>query len=118
MQVNGYNGVYGAKPHTATGSATGVNGEDFGALLHLGGSFTDAPGGTASWTFDGNTNYKAAAGSAAIVIGQASATIQVAGFSGVFDGTAHRATGSAVRIQGEKPSTPPHLRAGLTQSAR
>ncbi len=116
IQVNGYNGLYDARPHTATGSATGVNGEDFSALLHLGGSFTDAPGGTASWTFDGNPNYKAVAGSAAIVIGQASATIQVAGFNGVFDGSAHGATGSAIGVNGETLSTLLHLGASFTDA--
>jgi hypothetical protein len=48
-----------------------VNGEDLSALLNLGQSFTDVPGGTAGWSFAGNTNYNAATGTAEIVISKA-----------------------------------------------
>src|SRR5206468_3853600 len=101
VSVNGYTGVYDGHPHGATGSAHGVNGEDLTSLLNLGGSFTDVPGGTAHWSFAGNTNYASAAGDAAIVISQAAATIHVNGFNGVYDGNAHGATGSATGVSGE-----------------
>jgi len=57
ITVNGYTGVYDASPHGATGSATGIGGADLSAGLDLGATFTDVPGGTAYWTFDGGTNY-------------------------------------------------------------
>jgi hypothetical protein len=101
IHVNGYSGAYDGHPHGATGTAAGVLGEDLSALLSLGASFTDVPGGTAHWTFSGNTNYAAAAGDAAIVIAQAAAHITVNGYSGVYDGNAHGATGSATGVNGE-----------------
>jgi hypothetical protein len=116
IHVNGYTGTYDGKAHTASGSAAGVNGEDLTALLHLGGSFTDVPGGSASWTFDGNTIYKPASGSAAVSITQANATIQVAGFNGVFDGAAHGATGSAAGVNGENLSALLHFGSSFTDA--
>jgi MBG domain (YGX type) len=64
-----------------TGSATGVKGEALSNLLHLGDSFTNVPGGTAAWTFDGNTNYKSATGSAAITISRAALIVTPDNFS-------------------------------------
>ena len=55
----------------------------------MGGSFTDAPGGTAHWTFAGNTNYAPSADDALIQIAQAAAAVAVNGYSGVYDGRAH-----------------------------
>ena len=69
-----------------------MKGEDLSSLLSLGSSFTDVPGGTATWSFAGNTNYKSAGGSVAITINQADATIKVNGYSGIYDGNAHGAT--------------------------
>src|SRR5205814_9293503 len=73
--VNGYSGVYDALPHGATGSAMGVLGEDLTSLLSLGASFTNVPGGTATWTFAGNTDYASATGTVNIVISQAPLTV-------------------------------------------
>jgi hypothetical protein len=101
VTVNGYSGVYDGLAHGATGSATGVNGENLTSLLNLGATFTNVPGGTAHWTFAGNTNYAAASGDAAITITKANATIHVNGFSGAYDGLAHGATGSATGVNGE-----------------
>jgi hypothetical protein len=74
INVNGYTGVYEGNAHGATGSATGVNGEDLTSLLNLGGTFTNVPGGTAHWTFSGNANYAPASGDATITITKASST--------------------------------------------
>lgn len=59
VTVNGYNGIYYASSHGATGSVVGVVGDPLaaGSSLNLGSSFMSAPGGTASWTFSGGTNY-------------------------------------------------------------
>src|SRR5436309_328025 len=79
--------------HGATGSASGALGENLSTLLSRGPSRTNVPGGTAHWTFAGNLNYAPAAGDAAITISQAAANITVNGYSGVYDGAAHGATG-------------------------
>src|SRR6185295_5406904 len=101
VTVNGYTGVYDGNAHGATGSAAGVESSpaDLTSLLHLGASFTNVPGGTASWTFDGNGNYNPASGTAAIVISKADAHVTVNGFTGIYDGNAHGATGSAAGVE-------------------
>jgi hypothetical protein len=71
ITVNGYTGVYDGGAHGATGSATGVGGEDLSGLLNLGACFTNVPGGTANWSFAGDANYKPASGTADIVINKA-----------------------------------------------
>jgi hypothetical protein len=94
INVSGYSGAYDGAAHGATGSATGVGGADLSGSLNLGDSFTDVPGGTASWSFSGGTNYNDASGSVAIVISKADAGCLISGYSGVYDGAAHGATGS------------------------
>jgi hypothetical protein len=74
--VNGYTGVYDALPHGATGSATGVLGENLTSLLSLGAAFTNVPGGTAAWSFAGNNDYSPASGSVNIVITKAPLTVK------------------------------------------
>jgi hypothetical protein len=101
ISINGFNGVYDGNAHGATGTATGVLSEDLTSLLNLGASFTDVPGGTANWTFAGNNDYKPASGSAAITITQADAAISVSGYTGVYDGNAHGATGTAKGVKNE-----------------
>ncbi|MEK6752680.1 MAG: sortase, partial [Chloroflexota bacterium] len=99
--VNGYTGIYDGAPHAATGSATGALGEPLSGL-NLGAVFTDVPGGIANWTFtDVTGNYTNASGSVAIVITKADATIVVNGYTGVYDGSPHGATGSATGALGE-----------------
>src|SRR5439155_404195 len=114
INVGGYTGLYDGNAHGATGSAKGVKLEDLSSLLHLGASFTDVPGGTAHWTFDGNTNYKTASGDATITITQADATITVNGYSNVYDGNAHGATGSAKGVKLEDLSSLLHLGTSFT----
>jgi hypothetical protein len=109
IKVDGYTGVYDGNPHGATGTATGAKGESLSGLLHLGNSFTNVPGGTATWSFDGDNNYKSATGSATITISQADATIKVDGYTGVYDGNPHGATGTAKGVKGEDFTTLLHL---------
>jgi hypothetical protein len=101
IDVSGYTGTYDGAAHGATGTATGVNGEDLSALLVLGDTFTDAPGGTAHWTFAGDANYNAAEGSVAIAIQRADAAIDVSGFTGTYDAAPHGATGTATGVNNE-----------------
>src|SRR5207253_6253705 len=75
ITVNGYSGVYDGGAHGATGSATGVIGENLSSLLNFGSSFTNVPGGTAHWTFNAggtNANYNSANDDATITITKAS----------------------------------------------
>ena len=59
------------------------------------------PGGTANWTFtDATGNYNNASASVAIVITKADATVTVTGYTGVYDGAAHGATGTATGVGG------------------
>jgi Bacterial Ig-like domain (group 3)/Lamin Tail Domain/Divergent InlB B-repeat domain len=109
VTINDYTGVYDGSSHGASGSAAGVNGEDLSALLNLGATFTDVPGGTAHWSFAGNTNYSAASGTANVVITQATAAVSIQGYSGVYDGNAHGATGSATGVKGESLNNLLHL---------
>jgi MBG domain (YGX type)/YDG domain len=112
--VTGYSGTYDGSAHAATGSATGVNGENLSGLLSLGVSFTDAPGGNAFWTFAGTADYNGAGGAVAITINQASASITVSGYTGMYDGLAHGATGSATGVNGENLNTLLNLGASFT----
>jgi hypothetical protein len=73
--VNGYTGVYDGNAHGVTGTAAGVKSENLNSLLSLGASFTNAPGGTASWSFSGDANYKATSGAATISIAKAAQVI-------------------------------------------
>jgi hypothetical protein len=101
IAVNGYTGVYDGNAHGATGTATGVAGENLTALLNLGASFTNVPGGTATWSFAGDGNYTRASSTATVTISKANATITVNGYTGVYDGIAHGGTGSATGAKGE-----------------
>lgn len=101
INVTGYTGIYDGYAHGATGTAIGVNGEDLSALLDLGASFTNVPGGTANWSFAGNDAYKPVIGSVEIVITKANAAITVSGYSGIYDGVAHGATGTATGVKSE-----------------
>ncbi|WP_406699643.1 PKD domain-containing protein [Singulisphaera sp. Ch08] len=116
VTVNGYGGTYDAAAHGATGSAAGVGGVDLSTGLYLGSSFTDAPGGTASWTFTGGTNYNDQSGTAAIVIAKADALVTVNGHNGTYDALAHGATGSATGVGGVDLSTGLYLGSSFTDA--
>ena len=114
IEVSGYTGIYDGAAHGATGTAKGVNGEDLSGLLALGETFTDAPGGSAHWTFAGDANYNAAAGTVAITINRADAAINVSGFSGIYDGAPHGATGRATGVNSENLDALLNLGASFT----
>jgi hypothetical protein len=99
--VSGYIGTYDGNAHGATGSCTGVKGETL-AGLDLGSSFTNVPGGTANWTFtDVTGNYNDKSGSVAIVISKADPSCTITGYTGVYDGDPHGASGSCLGVKGE-----------------
>lgn len=102
VTVTGYTGTYDATAHGATAVITGVDagGAATGSSFSS-SSFTDYPGGTANWTFTGGTNYTDQSGTAAIVINKATATCTINGYTGIYDATAHGASGSCVGVAGD-----------------
>src|SRR5262249_51315924 len=76
--VKGYSGTYDGNAHGASlDHATGVGGADLSSGVSLGASFTDAPGGTAHWTFSYD-NYNDQSSDVAITIGKALLTVTAA----------------------------------------
>jgi uncharacterized repeat protein (TIGR01451 family) len=92
VNVTGYTGTYDGNAHGATGSASGVQSEDLSGLLDLGASYTNAPGGTANWTFAGNNNYNSANGSVQIAIAKAASVITWSNPADIDQGTALSST--------------------------
>jgi hypothetical protein len=109
IDVSGYSGTYDGAPHGATGSATGVDGEDLTDLLHLGESFTDAGVGTANWRFIGDENYNEASGTVDITINKATPTIAWAQPAAITAGTALTADqlNATANVDGTFVYTPP-----------
>ncbi len=103
-EISGFDGVYDSTYHGATGTCSGIGSEDPG-ILDLGETFKDVPGGTASWTFAGNSNYNDQSGEVGIVISPADALCDISGYSGVYDAAYHGASGACSGIGGEDPGT-------------
>src|SRR5207249_12085686 len=80
--------------NTATAAATGVSGEILAGLNLSGTTHTSAGTYTGDvWTFtDPTGNYNDSTGAVNDSIGKANAVINVSGYTGVYDGTAHGAT--------------------------
>jgi hypothetical protein len=98
--IVGHSGTFDAAAHGASGDCVGVAGDAAatGSSLDRGASFTNVPGGTANWTFDGGINYNGQSGSVDIVIGKADAVVNVVGYTGVYDAEPHGATGTATGV--------------------
>ena len=77
ITVTAYHVTFDGSPHTATGSASGVDSEDLSTLLHLTGTTQTNAGDylAAPWTFDGDVNYTASSGTVHNRIDQAAATV-------------------------------------------
>ena len=71
IDVEGTTVTYDGEEHGATGTATGADSSDLTSLLDLGATFSDVPGGTATWSFAGDDNHNSANGSVDIVIDKA-----------------------------------------------
>jgi hypothetical protein len=86
INITGYTGIYDGNAYGASGTAVGVESTpaDLNSLLHLGASFTNVPGGTAHWTFDGNENYNSTSGNIAITITKAPLTVTADNKSMIF----------------------------------
>ena len=114
ITVTGYAVKYNGVAHTATGTATGVNGEDLSAGLNLSGTtHTNVGPGiyhdTVTFT-DTTGNYKNTTRFVKDYISRATATITVTGYAVKYNGVAHTATGTATGVNGED------LSAGLNLS--
>src|SRR5437867_5225383 len=99
---------YDGNTHGASGTATGVKGEDLSSLFNLGSTFTSVPGGTAHWTFNAtytNGNYNSASGDAAITISKAEAAHTAALHNTYDDGCTHGPGGTATGVKGEDLSS-------------
>ncbi len=88
------------RPHGAAGTATGVGGVDLSAGVEPRGDVHRCAGRDGQLGFTGGTNYNDQSGSAAIVINKADALVTVTGYTGIYDATAHGATGTATGVGG------------------
>jgi hypothetical protein len=105
VSVSPYSVTYDAVSHTATGSATGVNGDTLGGLDLTGTNHTNANSYTDPWTFTDSTgNYNNASGTVNDVIAKANATVNVTSYSVTYDGNAHTAAGTITGVKGESLS--------------
>ena len=102
ISVTPYFVTYDAASHTAAGTATGVSGADLNASLNLSGTAHADAGSysTDAWTFTGGINYNDSSGTVADNIDMATATIVVSGYTGIYDGSSHGATGTAIGVGG------------------
>jgi hypothetical protein len=102
ISVTGYSTTYDGTAHTATGSATGVDGAALSGL-DLSRTTHTAAGTYYSdvWQFiDSTGNYQNVIGTLSDAIGKATASISVTGYSVTYDGNPHTATGSATGLGG------------------
>ena len=98
--ITGFSGPYDGLVHGASGSCTGLPGDDLSTSLNLGATFSDPPGGTATWTFN-NPNYETQSKSVAITITRIDVTsCSVTGYTVPYDGKPHSVTGSCTGIGG------------------
>lgn len=100
IAVIGKTVTYDGNSYSATGTATGARGENLSNQLNFGESFTNVPGGTASWTFAGDANHKAANGTADIVINKAPTTTIVTVTGAPFTYTGSAITPATVSVTG------------------
>src|SRR5204862_3616138 len=102
---------YSGAAHTATGTATGVAGEDLSSLLDLTGTTHTRVGDYTAdaWSFAGNSNYNSASGTVSDNISRATLVIGPAGinitpYDVVYNGAGHTATGTVTGAAGEELS--------------
>jgi hypothetical protein len=102
LSVAPYSVTYDGNPHTATGTATGINNESLSGLDLSGTAHTNAGTFTDTWTFTDSTgNYNNANGTVMDMINKTDAVISVIGYTVTYDGNPHTATGTASGAKGE-----------------
>lgn len=96
---------YDGRPHGANATATGVQGEDLGAVAieYAPGEVEPSDAGTytATATFAGSANYATASQSATVVIQPGAPTILLAGGTYAYDGQSHPTAGTVTGGNGE-----------------
>ena len=95
--------TFDANPHTASGTAIGVSGENLIAGLTLSGTTHTNAGtyATDAWSFhDSNGNYADAGGTVSDLIKQAIAMIVVMPYNVTYDANPHSATATALGVGG------------------
>jgi hypothetical protein len=113
INVTPYSVTYDGNAHTATATATGAGGVSLIADLTLTGTTHTNAGPYASdaWSFtDPNGNYASVSATITDKINQATAAIIVTGYTVIYDGNPHTATGTATGVGGA------NLNADLTLS--
>jgi len=89
IAVSAYNLIFDGNPHTATGFATGVQGESLIGLNLSGTTHTTAGSYTDTWMFtDGTGNYNSDSGSVNDVIGKATPIVNWSNPANIIYGTA------------------------------
>ncbi len=119
VNINSYSETYDGNAHTATGTASGVNGVNLSSDLNLTGTtHTDAGSYTTdTWSFsDASGNYQNSTGTVTDVIAKASATINVTPYDVSYDGNAHTATGTATGVGGVALSSSDLVLTGTTHT--
>jgi YDG domain/Galactose oxidase, central domain len=105
INVTPYGVTYDGNAHTATGSATGVQGESLAGLDLGGTAHTHAGNYTDPWTFtDVTGNYNNGSGTTSDVIAKANAVFSVTPYSVTYDAVGHTATGTATGVLGDSLS--------------
>jgi hypothetical protein len=100
---NSYNITYDGNPHTATGSCKGVIGETLTGLDLSGTTHVNAGNYlTDPWVFTDSTgNYNDANGTLVDIISKADATLNISGYTGMYNGDPHGASGTATGVKSE-----------------
>ena len=98
--VTPYSVTYNGLAHSATGTATGVNGVNLNSDLTINSTHTDAGTYTDSWSFNAGSNYNTATGNMTDTIAKATASVIVTPYDVTYDGNAHTATGTAQGVGG------------------
>ena len=98
--VTPYSVTYNGLAHSATGTATGVNGVNLNSDLIINSTHTDAGTYTDSWSFNAGSNYNTASGNMTDTIAKATASVIVTPYDVTCDGNAHTATGTAKGVGG------------------
>ena len=90
---------------TLNGNPVGQATTDGSGVAALGGSALGLNAGTygsgVDATFAADSNYSASNGNNTLSVAKADATVSVTGYTGVYDGAAHGATGTATGVGGE-----------------
>ena len=119
VNVTPYVTTYDGQAHFATGTVTGVLGEDLTSGLDLAFATAHVNAGVYSdlWTFSSpHPNYRSTSGSIANTILKATPSITVTPYTATADGQAHTAIGVATGVNGEDLSSGLNLQ-GTTHSA-